>query len=127
MRIAILLIAIGSVGCGLTGPDEDLSGDWIAQGAGHSLLFGLTLTQSGDGIIGAACMKSDGLLVFSGAPVTGDYPDLQFTVSAGSTQPCCPQAAGSRFTGKQDGTKDIVGRYVNGDLRFKRSPTSLCN
>ena len=127
MRVIALLVALGSLGCGLTGPSDDLSGHWIAQGVGHTLLFGLTLQQTGDTIAGTACAESQGTLLYSGAPVTGDYPHLQFTVLAENTQPCCANGAGQRFTGKQDGTKDIVGTYASGDLRFKRSPTSLSN
>ena len=126
MRYALLIVAMCCAGCNLLGPKEDLSGNWIAQGAGHTLLFGFTLVQSGDEITGKACASSDGLLLYKDAPVTGDYPDLQFTVAAAQTQPCCSSSAGLHFSGKQDGTKDIVGRLANGDLRFKRSPTSLC-
>lgn len=127
MRIAALLIALGALGCGLTGPAEDLSGHWIARSIGHSSQVGFTLTQTGDTITGTACATSDGVLLYRGAPVTGDYPDLQFTVSANNTQPCCANSVGTRFTGKQDSTRDIVGAYGTIDLRFERSSTSLCN
>lgn len=126
-RAFAVVIALSSLGCGLTGPSDDISGTWIAQGAGHTLLFGLTLHQSGDSITGTACAKDGGMLLYSGAVVTGDYPHLQFTVAPGNTQPCCATTAGARFDGKQDRTLDIVGRYANGDLRFKRSETNLCN
>ena len=128
MRYAIVgIVALSVLGCNVTGPKEDLSGHWIAQGAGHTLLFGFTLMQSGDLITGKACAMSDGLLMYKDAPVSGDYPDVQFTVGATQTQPCCANTAGAHFSGKQDGTKDIVGTYGNGDLRFKRAITPLCN
>ena len=128
MRYAIvLIIALSALGCDITAPKEDLSGHWTAQGAGHTLLFGLTLMQSGDLITGKACASDGGMLLYKDAPVSGEYPDVQFTVGAAHTQPCCSQMAGTHFSGKQDGTKDIVGTLANGDLRFKRAITSLCN
>lgn len=117
MRYAIVLaVALSGLGCDIAGPKEDVSGHWVAQGAGHTLLFGFTLMQSGDLITGKACGSSQGTVFFRDVPVTGDYPDVQFTT-----------ASGDRFSGKQDGTKDIVGTYANGDLRFKRAIMPLCN
>lgn len=127
MRCLILVGALIAAGCGLTGPSDDLSGHWIARSIGHSSSVGLTLTQTGDDISGRACAISEGHILYSGAPVIGDYPDVQFTVGASNTEPCCPTQAGVRFTGKRDRTKDIVGNYGTFDLRFERSPTPLCN
>jgi len=128
MRYAMLLvIALTVSGCDVTGPKEDLSGYWIARSIGRSTQVGVTLMQSGDAITGKACAISDGVLLYKDAPVFGEYPDVQFTVGATHTQPCCSQLAGTHFTGKQDGTKDIVGAYGDIDLRFERSLTSLCN
>ena len=122
--LASLLFAAG---CGLTGPSDDLSGHWVARSIGHSSSVGITLTQSGDSISGRACAISDGHLLYSGAPVMGDYPDVAFTVGPANTEPCCASQAGVRFRGKRDSTKDIVGSYGTFDLRFERSPTPLCN
>ncbi|HUQ89881.1 MAG TPA: hypothetical protein VM096_20130 [Vicinamibacterales bacterium] len=122
----ILVLALSTVGCGVTGPSESVEGHWIARSIGHSSQVGFTLHQTGDSISGTACAMSDGVLLYSGAPVFGDYPDVQFTVSRANAAPCCLQMAGTRFTGKQDSTKDIVGSYGAIDLRFQRSMTSLC-
>jgi hypothetical protein len=70
---------------------------------------------------------SEGVLLYKDAPVSGDYPDVQFTVGAAHTQPCCPHLAGTHFAGKHDSTKDIVGAYGAVDLRFERTITPLCN
>ena len=126
MRAVVLLSALSTIGCNLTGPDEDLNGIWIARSIGHSSQVGFTLRQIDDTITGTACAISDGVLLYSDVPVTGDYPDVQFTVTALNTAPCCGQLAGTRFSGKQDDTKDIVGNYGTIDLRFERSTTSLC-
>ena len=128
MRSALLiLVALLGIGCNVAGPKEDLSGHWIARSIGHSSQVGLTLLQSGDAITGKACAISDGILLYKDAPVFGDYPDVEFTVGAAQTQPCCGPLAGTHFAGKQDGTRDIVGRYGTVDLRFERSITPLCN
>jgi len=126
MRAVVLLLALSTIGCNLIGPDEDLTGIWIAESAPTASAVGFTLQQTDDTVSGTACAVSAGLLIYSGAPVTGDYPNVQFTVAASNAAPCCAQAAGLRFSGKQDGTKDIAGTYGTIDLRFKRSDKSLC-
>jgi hypothetical protein len=65
-------------------------------------------------------------VLYKNVPVIGDYPDLQFTVAAQYTEPCCAQVAGRVFKGRQDSTKDIVGNYGSFDLRFERSTASAC-
>jgi hypothetical protein len=126
MRGVVLLLALSTIGCNLTGPDDDLSGTWVARSIGHASFVGFTLRQTGDAISGTACATSESVLLYTGAAVTGDYPDLRFTVAAGNTAPCCAQLAGTRFIGKRDSTKDIVGNYGTFDLRFERSEASLC-
>ena len=127
MRGVVLLLAVSAIGCNLlTGPEEDLSGTWIARSIGHASQVGFTLQQSGDTISGSACAISDGVLLYSGAPVTGEYPHVQFTVAADDAAPCCANLVGTRFIGRRDSTKDIVGSYGTFDLRFERSDTSLC-
>ena len=116
MRVIVVLVALGSIGCGLTGPSENLTGHWVAQSIGHTTLVGMTLQQSGDEITGTACSTDGGRLTYSGVPVVGDYPKLHYTVS---------ERLG--FAGKQDRTLDIVGDYGTIDLRFQRSATSICN
>jgi hypothetical protein len=128
MRSASIgLLALAMIGCNVAGPKEDLSGHWIARSIGHSSQVGFTLMQSGDAITGKACAMSDGVLLYKDAPVSGEYPDLQFTVGPAQTQPCCGQLAGTHFAGKQDDTRDIVGTYGTIDLRFERSIAALCN
>jgi hypothetical protein len=126
MRIAIVLLTLAAAGCGLTGPSDDLTGAWTARSIGHFDLVGMTLHQSGDVITGTACATSAGVLYYKDVPVTGDYPNLQFTVSATQAQPCCQSLVGRVFKGKQDSTMDIVGSYGTSDLRFERSDASVC-
>jgi hypothetical protein len=128
MRYAVVcVVVLSGLACNVSGPKEDLSGHWVARSIGHAEFVGLTLMQSGDMITGKACAMSDGILLYRNAPVSGDYPDIQFTVAATQTQPCCANLAGTHFTGKQDTTKDIVGSYGTFDLRFERAITPLCN
>jgi hypothetical protein len=117
MRLVVLCLALLFAGCGLTGPSEDLSGHWTARSIGHSSFVGFTLRQSGDDITGTACAMSDGVVLYSGVAVSGEHPRVQFTVAS---------PLGVSFSGRQDSTKDIVGTYGTVDLRFERSPTSLC-
>ena len=125
--VLVCLVALSALGCDVTGPKENLSGSWVARGVGHFSSIGFTLLQSGDAITGKACAYSDGVLLYKNAPVFGDYPDVQFTVGATQTQPCCAHLAGTHFLGKQDGSKDIVGTYEAGEIRFERAITPLCN
>jgi hypothetical protein len=127
MRVATLcIVALSICGCNVTGPKENLSGYWVARSIGHSEVVGLMLLQNGDAITGTACSVSDGVLLYKDAPVFGDYPDVQFTVGASQTQPCCPNMAGAHFSGTHDSTKNIVGTYSRGDLRFERAITPAC-
>ena len=52
MRGVVLLLALSTIGCNLTAPDDDLTGTWIARSIGHSSLVGFTLRQTGDTISG---------------------------------------------------------------------------
>ncbi|HJU41359.1 MAG TPA: hypothetical protein VJ691_01045 [Vicinamibacterales bacterium] len=102
-----------------------MTGTWTAS-LGNFSFVGLMLQQSGDEITGTACSRSDGVLLYHGVPVNGDYPRVAFTVPATHTQPCCALLAGTRFSGRQDSTGDIVGRLDNVDVRFERSTTDVC-
>ena len=93
---------------------------------GKSSFVGITLQQDGDDISGTACARSDGVLLYHGVPVRGDYPRVEFDVSSAQTQPCCTFLAGTHFSGRQDDTRDIVGRIGNVDVRFERSTTDVC-
>jgi hypothetical protein len=133
--VVIVALTFVGVSCNLTGPSESLAGTWMARGIGHSSIFGLTLQQNGDRITGTACY-TDAIQIFSGVPVTGDYPDLLFEAGPGDFTPCqngsvadCT-GVNARFVGRQDSTKAIVGTYANQsqrvDLRFGRTERSPC-
>ena len=126
MRALIFFLALSMIGCGLTGPSEKLTGHWVANSGDHFTFVELDLQQSGDDISGTACESSAGMLFYSGVTVSGDYPDVEFSVSASQTQPCCASIAGSRFVGHQDSSKDIVGTYRGRDIRFERSEQAIC-
>lgn len=126
LPIAMAALALTGVGCNLTGPSESLTGTWMAS-LGKSSFVGITLQQDGDDISGTACARSDGVLLYSGVPVRGDHPRISFEVPSSHTQPCCAHLAGTRFSGRQDSTHDIVGRLGSTDIRFERSTTNVCN
>jgi hypothetical protein len=128
MRISIVVLALCCAGCGITGPSDDLTGTWTARvlGPGTFEQYQMTIRQDDDTITGRACATSFNQLLYKDVPVTGGYPNLQFTVTASETQPCCSAIAGRAFKGKQDKTMDIVGSYGSIDLRFVRSETSVC-
>jgi hypothetical protein len=87
----------------------------------------MNLQQDGDTITGTASAVSDGFLLYTNVPVRGEHPDVNFTVGAANTEACCQHMAGTTFSGKQDSTEDIVGRYGTGDIRFQRDENgTLC-
>ncbi len=128
LAVAWWLTLIALPGCGLwpTGPSESVGGEWMARSTGHFYFVGLSLQQRDDTITGRACAASDGVLLFKDAPVQGEHPHVQFTVTLQATQPCCPHLAGRRFSGKLDGTGDIVGSYDGVDVRFQRMAAPVC-
>ena len=125
MRLSIVFSMLLFASCGLTDPSDDLTGIWNARSVGHSDVLSMTLRQSGDVITGTAC-EWNGMLLFKDVPVRGDYPNLEFTVTAAQAEQCCALIAGRTFRGKQDGSMDIVGSYGGIDLRFERATASLC-
>ena len=126
MRAFVWLLALSAAGCSLFGPSDTLTCHWISNSGDRFTFAELDLQQNGDLITGTACESSAGRVFFSGVEVTGDYPNVQFTVPASQTQPCCASIAGSRFIGRQDGSKDIVGTYRNREIRFERSDRDVC-
>ena len=126
MRGFVVILAVSTMGCGLTGPSDSLTGHWVAYSGDKFTFAELDLQQTGDQITGTACESAAGMTFFTGVQVFGDYPALQFTVSANQTQPCCAAIAGSQFRGRQDSSMDIVGTYRNRDIRFERSDRTFC-
>ena len=127
MKFAVLAMALSSISCGLTGPSGSLTGQWRANSGDRFTFVYLSLHQNGDDITGTACEVAAGLTFYSDVQVTGDFPRVEFTVSGNQTRPCCPSIAGSRFSGRQDSSKDIVGTYRNRDIRFERTDQIFCN
>jgi hypothetical protein len=128
MRVLVFLLAVSTAGCNLSGPSGSLAGQWRANTGDRFTFVYLTLEQNDDEISGTACAISANLTYYSGVPVSGDFPDLQFTVSGNQTEPCCGVLAGSHFQGRQDSSKDIVGTYRGVDIRFERSSENpSCN
>jgi hypothetical protein len=126
LTTSMVALVLTTMGCNLTGPSEPLTGTWTAS-LGKFSFVGISLQQDGDDIAGTACARSDGVLLYSGVPVRGDHPRISFEVASTNTQPCCAHLAGTRFSGRQDSTEDIVGRLGRVDIRFERSNTSVCN
>jgi len=126
IRTLAFLLAISTIGCGLTGPSESLTGHWVANSGDKFTFAELDLQQIGHAISGTACESAAGMTFFTGVQVSGEYPNLQFTVSANQARPGFAAIAGSQFIGRQDGSKDIVGTYRNRDIRFERSDRTFC-
>jgi hypothetical protein len=128
----VLAVAVAAAaGCGrsLNGPEERLTGTWAARGSGHTGMgFVLRIEQSGRTITGTACAGDGGMLLFSDVPVHGSYPEVGFTVvTPASVTACCPASRSQRFSGRQDGTGDIVGTFDGTlDLRFVRGANGVC-
>ncbi len=121
----VVLLALSATGCNLFGPSRSVDGEWIGQLGKFSFVC-LTLRQDDDTITGTASAASDSFLLYRGVPVRGEHPDLSFTVGSVNTEPCCQHLVGTTFSGKQDSTEDIVGRYGTGDIRFERDDRNLC-
>lgn len=118
-------LVLAAAGCDVTGPSETLTGTWTAS-TGTSSFIGMNLEQTGDEISGTACARSDGVLLYHRVPVAGEDSRVAFSVAANYTQPCCANLAGTRFSGRLDGSGHIVGRLGNVDIRFERSTTDTC-
>src|SRR5262245_37660705 len=125
MRVLVVLLAIGAAGCNPFGPARSVEGVWVAQQGKFSFVC-LSLEQVGDTITGTAWARSDGFALYSGVPVHGEHPRVQFTVGPNNVAACCPHLAGTTFAGRQDSTDDIVGRLGAGDIRFELDNRDLC-
>ncbi len=90
---------------------------------GKSYLIGLSLRQNGDTISGVACAFDSGVRLYSNAPVTGNYPSIRVTVTAGSTGPCCAHLAGQTFSAEMEKRGEIL---APDGIRFRRSTTPAC-
>jgi hypothetical protein len=123
--ICVVVLALFATGCNVFGPSRSVDGEWIGE-LGKSSFVCMTLTQDGDTITGTASAASDSFLLYRGVPVSGEHPDLNFTVTAVNTEACCQHMVGLTFSGKQDSTEDIVGRYGTGDIRFKLDDRNVC-
>jgi hypothetical protein len=119
MRAFIFLLALSTAGCNVFGPSSSVDGQWTGSLGKFSFVC-MNLQQDGDTITGTASAVSDGFLLYTNVPVRGEHPDVSFTVGAANTEACCQHMAGTTFSGKQDSTEDIVGRYGTGDIRFVR-------
>jgi hypothetical protein len=84
MRNRFYAICLASIVllCGGCGQTPDIAGDWYAFTAGHSDTLWLRLTQDGKSIRGTACLQwgGDREPPFTGVPVTGMYPHVEFVV-----------------------------------------------
>jgi len=126
MRAFIFLLALTTAGCNLFGPSQSVDGLWTGSLGKFSFVC-MNLQQNGDTITGTAAAVSDGFLLYRSVSVRGEHPDVNFTVGATNTEACCQHIAGTAFSGKQDSTEDIVGRYGTGDIRFVRDANgTLC-
>jgi hypothetical protein len=124
MRAVIFLLALSTTGCNVFGPSQSVDGLWTGSLGKFSFVC-MNLQQDGDTITGTAAAVSDGFLLYKDVAVRGEHPDVSFTVGAANTEACCQHLAGMTFSGKQDSTEDIVGRYGTGDIRFQRDDHGL--
>jgi hypothetical protein len=73
----MLVVAIQ---CGPTGPSRSVTGNWRFT-RGKSLVYEMSLTQTGSSISGVACVYAVDVISRTPqeVPVTGDYPIVRFT------------------------------------------------
>lgn len=94
-------------------PRITVDGLWERGGISgdHFGNYYLRLRNDGNEIAGFACRTSDVHVVFSDVPVHGDYPSLDFVVTAGTVEPCCQQFIGSQFSGEVTDEQTIVADF----------------
>jgi hypothetical protein len=122
---AIVAIAAGS-GCSLFAPTEPLTGAWVEERTGppSATRFQwnfLNLQQDGDDISGTACYLIAGSVRFRDAPVVGRYPYVSWVITETSVcdVPLCAGLLGSNWSGRVDGSGDIVA--IDGGRRYVRT------
>ena len=128
LLFALSALAAGAACHGSPNGPSRLAGGWTARGSGHTgLAYHLAITPTGTTISGTACAADGGITMFRNAPVTGRDRLVSFVVTAAAAGPCCAHLVGASFSGRQDGTGDIVGTLSNGaDLRFTRGGSAGC-
>jgi hypothetical protein len=126
-RLSICLVAAAlNSACGLFGPTEPLTGAWVEKRTGPlsaDRFQGnfLNLQQDGDRISGTACYLIAGRLRFRDAPVVGRYPYMSRVITETSVcnVPLCEGLVGSNWSGRVDGSGDIVS--IGGGPRYERT------
>ena len=123
---AYVTAAALSSGCSLFGPTESLTGAWIEQRTGPASATRfqgnfLNLQQDGDHISGTACYLIAGRVRFTDAPVVGRYPYVSWVITETSVcdVPLCAGLVGGNWSGRVDGSGDIVGggrRYIRTEM-----------
>jgi hypothetical protein len=120
--VAAVTLLMTTAGCNLFGPSESFEGEWTAPG-GKFYVIGLSLRQSGDSVSGTACASDSGVLLYTNAPVTGDYPSIRVVVTAESLRPCCAHLVGQTFSAEMEERGEIV---TPSGIRFTRSDRPAC-
>jgi hypothetical protein len=105
-----VVAAVLNSACGLFGPTEPLTGAWVGRTSDRSSVNYLNLQQDGDYITGTACYLIGGRVRFRAAPVIGRYPYVTYVITETSEcdVPLCAGIAGNSWSGKVDGSGDIV-------------------
>jgi hypothetical protein len=117
IRALVVAGCLAFVACGTDVRVKDVSGAWSGNNP-HTLssafaIVQLVLHQNGAILTGKACEFDDGVLLYSGVPVTGSYPDVAFTVGASNSQPCCNEA-GLTFRGSFNASGTTLTGFING-------------
>jgi hypothetical protein len=116
VRPAGILICLLVMACG-SSPRITVDGVWMRGGVSgdHSGLYFVELQQAGDEITGSACYLQADHLIFRGAPVRSEYPEVTFVVTAESLQPGEPPTLiGGRFSGRVRDANTIAGQIQYG-------------
>jgi hypothetical protein len=103
-------------------PTEPLTGAWVGRTTDRFSAHYLNLQQDGDYITGMACyFESYWGWRYRAAPVIGRYPYVSYVITETSAcdVPLCAGWVGVNWSGRVDGSGDIVSTRKNG-LRFIR-------
>ncbi len=129
LGIVVISTAMISCACHLFGPSTPstpVTGAWFARGNGITPnYYYLSLQQNGDDITGTMCHIASSLLRpdIKAAPVNGKFPYVRWVVTeaSGCNVPLCAGIVGFDWSGRVDGTGDIVAATApDNELRFKR-------